>query len=309
LLTFADMRAVAPKVYNNWRDMLLSDLYLKALKKLEQGDREAVDPQRRVAEMKQEVSERLSQTNATPEAIAHFLDPMPDRYFLTMPDIALHFQLITNLGDQLFLTRHRHFTDLEYTEYLVVTRDQPGLFSKIAAALTANGLSILSARITTRLDGIVLDIFRISHQPNASALALEEERWERVDQDLERVISGAQDAEQLVAKMLAEQLRGKHLPARVATEVTIDNRLSDQFTVVDVFTQDRIGLLFAITNTLFRLGLRIHLARISTNALQALDVFYVTDASGNKITDLTKLRELRDELTMKLEPQREQPAA
>jgi [protein-PII] uridylyltransferase len=140
-------------------------------------------------------------------------------------------------------------------------------------------------------------------------MALEEERWERVDQDLERVISGAQDAEQLVAKMLAEQLRGKHFAARVATEVTIDNRLSDEFTVVDVFTQDRIGLLFAITNTLFRLGLHIHLARISTNAFQALDVFYVTDASGNKITDLRKLRELRDELTMRLEPQQEQPAA
>ncbi|HEY2664499.1 MAG TPA: [protein-PII] uridylyltransferase [Candidatus Binataceae bacterium] len=311
LLTFADMRAVAPKVYNNWRDMLLGDLYFRALKRLEQGDREAVDPERRVAEMKQEVSVRLSEANATPAAIAHFLEPMPDRYFLTMPedDIALHFQLITNLGDQLFATRHRHFTDREYTEYIVVTRDQPGLFSKIAAALTANGLSILSGRITTRLDGIVLDIFRISHQANASAMALEEERWERVDQDLERVISGAQDAEQLVAKMLAEQLRGKHFAARVATEVTIDNRLSDEFTVVDVFTQDRIGLLFAITNTLFRLGLHIHLARISTNAFQALDVFYVTDASGNKITDLRKLRELRDELTMRLEPQQEQPAA
>jgi [protein-PII] uridylyltransferase len=284
---------------------------LKGLKILEQGDREAVDPARRVAEMKEEVSARLSQANATPEAITHFLEPMPDRYFLTMPedDIALHFQLVTNLGDQLLATRHRHFIDREYTEFIVVTHDQPGLFSKIAAVLTANGLSILSGRITTRLDGVVLDIFRISHLANAGAMALEEERWERVGQDLDRVVGGTQDAEELVEKRLAEQLRGKHFVSRVATEVTIDNRLSDEFTVVDVFTQDRMGLLFAITNTLFRLGLRIHLARISTNALQALDVFYVTGAGGNKITDLRKLRELHDELMMSLEPLREQPAA
>ena len=59
LLTYADMRAVAPKVYNNWRDMLLSDLYLRALKVLEQGDREAVDPARRLATVKAAVRETL----------------------------------------------------------------------------------------------------------------------------------------------------------------------------------------------------------------------------------------------------------
>jgi [protein-PII] uridylyltransferase len=63
--------------------------------------------------------------------------------------------------------------------------------------------------------------------------------------------------------------------------VTIDNRTSEQYTVVDVFTQDRVGLLFAITHTLFKLGLRIHLARITTNADQALDVFYLSDREGN----------------------------
>jgi [protein-PII] uridylyltransferase len=83
--------------------------------------------------------------------------------------------------------------------------------------------------------------------------------------------------------------------------VTVDNRSSEQFTVVDVFTQDRVGLLFAITHTLFKLGLIIHLARISTNADQALDVFYVSDGEGNKITGLERMRELRAALTERLE--------
>ncbi len=64
LLTFADMRAVAPNVYNNWRDMLLSDLYMRSLKILEQGDREAVDPARRLALVKSAVAAQLASAGA-----------------------------------------------------------------------------------------------------------------------------------------------------------------------------------------------------------------------------------------------------
>ena len=97
------------------------------------------------------------------------------------------------------------------------------------------------------------------------------------------------------------QSAGRKFVRHVPTEVTVDNRTSEQFTVIDVFTQDRVGLLFAITHTLFRLGLRIHLARISTNADQALDVFYVSDRDGGKIEDLDRMRELRDGLLEKVE--------
>jgi [protein-PII] uridylyltransferase len=83
--------------------------------------------------------------------------------------------------------------------------------------------------------------------------------------------------------------------------VTIDNRTSEEYTVIDVFTQDRVGLLFAITYTLFQLELRIHLARITTNADQALDVFYLSDREGNKITDIAAQRELRQKLLERLE--------
>jgi [protein-PII] uridylyltransferase len=114
------------------------------------------------------------------------------------------------------------------------------------------------------------------------------------------VINGEQDIASLVA---ANQngLGGRRFVRRLATEVTVDNRSSEQYTVVDVFTQDRVGLLFAITHTLFQIGLIIHLARISTNADQALDVFYVSDREGDKITSLERMRELRAALTEKLE--------
>ena len=111
LLTYADMRAVAPKVYNNWRDMLLSDLYMRALKVLEQGDREAVDPARRLATVKAAVRETLLAASAPEADVSAFLDEMPDRYFFTVPedDIPLHFDLMRSLDDRPLVCRIRHF--------------------------------------------------------------------------------------------------------------------------------------------------------------------------------------------------------
>ena len=303
LLTFADMRAVAPSVYNNWRDMLLSDLYMKTLKLLEQGDREAVDPERRLALVKTAVREQLGGTNATAEEITSFLELMPERYFLTVPeaDIAIHFDAMRALGQRRLVCRHRHFPDLEFSEFIVVTADEPGLFSKIAGVLTANYLNILSARITTRSDGVALDVFHVSHLHGARTLAMEEDRWLRVERDLERVLTGEQDIAELVAATQRSRLAGRKFVRHVPTEVTVDNRSSEKFTVVDVFTQDRVGLLFAITHTLFQLGYIIHLARISTNADQALDVFYISDHAGNKIMELERMRALRAALTERLE--------
>lgn len=306
LLTFADMRAVAPNVYNNWRDMLLGDLYMRALKVLEQGDREAVDPARRLVQVKTAVRQQLEGHHAPAEAIEQFLERMPDRYFLTVPegDIALHFELMQALakGEGFALvSRHRHFPELEYSEFLVATPDQPGLFSKIAGVLTANNLNIVSARITTRDDGVALDSFRVSHTIGAGGVALEEDRWLKVEAELEQVLRGHRDVVELVATAHRESApRRRRFVRRVPTEVTVDNRSSEQFTVVDVFTQDRLGLLFTITHTMFELGLRIHLARISTNADQALDVFYVSDRGGRKIVEVEAMRELRETLLAKL---------
>ena len=279
------MRAVAPNVYNNWRDMLLSDLYMRALKILEQGDREAVDPARRLAAGQGRGARRSSTTAKAPAEEIAALSRPDARSLLSSrcpkTTSRLHFELMRALGEHPLVCRHRHFPELEFSEFIVVTRDQPGLFSKIAGALTANNLNILSARITTRTDGIALDVFRVSHRATG-AMALEEDRWLRVERDLERVLTGQQDIAALVAAAHRTRIAGRKFVRRVATEVTVDNRSSEQFTVVDVFTQDRVGLLFAITHTLFELGMVIHLARISTNADQALDVFYVSDRERRK---------------------------
>jgi [protein-PII] uridylyltransferase len=297
VLTYADMKAVAPNVYNNWRDALLSELYMLTLHELEHGDREAVDPQRSMAAAKQAARERLE--GSDPAGVERFLERMPERYFLSVGehDIPLHFELLNALGEDVLKCRHRHFSPLQFTEFSVVTRDQPGLFSKIAGVLTANNLNILSARITTTRDGVALDVFRVSHLQGGAPLALDEERWNRVENDLLGVLAGRHEVETLVAqaRRLPAWQQKKHAP-RFPTEVTVDNRASETLTVIDVFTQDRIGLLFTITHLLYKLGIRIHLARISTYADRALDVFYVSDQAGDKLADPVLLEEIRGRL-------------
>jgi len=82
---------------------------------------------------------------------------------------------------------------------------------------------------------------------------------------------------------------GKYRPTRIA----FDNSVSTRCTVIDVFTYDRIGLLYDITRTLSALGLDIVLSKISTKADQVADVFYVREAGGGKILDEARQEEVR----------------
>src|SRR5260370_36056641 len=110
-----------------------------------------------------------------------------------------------------------------------------GLFWRPAGVPPANNRNILSGRITTRADEIALDVFRVSNLASAGGLAMEEERWLRVERDLERVLNGEQDIEQLVANAHRTRFGARKFVRRAASEVTVDNRTSEQFTVVDVF--------------------------------------------------------------------------
>ena len=296
LLTFADMRAVAPKIWNSWHDMLLSELYLGTLDIFEREAFVEEDQLARVDRVKQRIAGAAHpQVGAT--ALAAFLGDMPDRYFLGTAEEAVvhHIDLVQQLDGQPCLSEVKHFPDRAFSEFTVVTRDRPGLFAMITGVLLAQDLNILTASINTSRAGIALDIFRISHgeQPE---ITLRPARWQRVIETLPKVLAGEQEVEDLVAAARqASPLARKYVP-RVPTNIDIDNQISDHFTVLDVYTQDRVGLLFTIANTLYHLGLSIHIAKITTSVDQVLDVFYVTDLANRKIVDPERLDEIRSVL-------------
>ena len=154
----------------------------------------------------------------------------------------LHLEMIGALDAQPLVCRRRHFPELEFSEFMVATRDQPGLFAKVAGVLTANNLNILSARIITCGSGIALDVFRVSHQIGEAAM--DDERWMRVERDLERVLDGQEDIAELVAR--ARRIRLDHGGSCAASRLKLRSTIAapKNSPSVDVFTQDRVGLLY-----------------------------------------------------------------
>jgi len=83
-------------------------------------------------------------------------------------------------------------------------------------------------------------------------------------------------------------------------KIAVDNRLSDDHTVVEVKCPDRLGLLYLITRTLSAQGLDIASARIATEIDQALDTFYVHDRAGRKLDEPAATEPLRAALEQAL---------
>lgn len=298
LLTFADMQAVGPDVWNNWKGSLLEDLYLQTLRvleDLEKGEFRREDRQSKVRRIQVRLRQRLLAKYGA-EIIEHFFNLMPERYFIATPEdeIPSHFELMEEFRDQTYLSMLRHYPEKEYSEMVICSKDRPGLFARITGVFAAMGLDILSARITTRKDGLILDVFRISHSGRPEVV-MEPGRWERVRSTLGQVLTGAVDVARLVENAKPSFFLRRR-PPKVPTVIQIDNEASEDFTVVEVYTQDRVGVLFAITYGLHRLGISIHLAKISTNVDQVADVFYVTDEMGRKIHDKELLEAVRDNL-------------
>jgi [protein-PII] uridylyltransferase len=238
-----------------------------------------------------------------------FLESMPDSYVLGTPEemIAPHGELRRRLEEHeaagerpAVAVALNDFPERDYSEFAVCTRDRPGLFAMLSGVLAAHGMNILAARIATSRDAVALDAFRISHADTDIDFALDAERWERVERTLRGVLAGEVDVEELVRRSRRPSiLSRRRRPA--PTRVEIDNRVARQYTVLDVYSADRVGLLFDITNCLYHLWLDIHLAKITTMVDQVLDVFYVTDNEGQKIEDPTRLALIERELTRALE--------
>lgn len=295
LLTYADMKSVGPQVWNHWKASLLEQLYLssvRVLEEMEKGEFRGEDRMSRLRRIKTRVESRLAAEHSA-DRVRAFIAAMPDRYFLGTPEdeMPAHFELVERFKDQVYVSAVRHLPEKEFTEITICTTDRPGLFANIAGVLAAMGLDILSARIITREDGLILDTFRIS-QMNMPETVMKAEKWQRVQALLEKALAGELDVARLVSQSDKPSLFKKRV-AKVPTAIQIDNAASDDFTIVEVYTQDRIGVLFTITHTLHQLGLSIHVAKISTNVDQVADIFYVADEHGGKIGDAVRLEAIR----------------
>ncbi len=297
LLTYADIRGVGPDVWSEWKGNLLQELYEKAFQVLERGDFRLEASSERVKKAKRTVVDLL--TDELPvAAVKDELRAMSIRNLLATPAklLAEHVRTLVRLDSQQLLMQVRHEPDSGYTNVIICTYDVPGLFSKITGVMAANGLNILGAQINTSNNGKALDVLQVNSPQRG--LITDESRWRKVEDDLQQVLSGKVLVTALVEKRRKNtSLIDKPKPkSRFPGRVDIDNEVSADYTVLDVYADDKIGLLYQITSALTELGLYIGVAKISTKADQVADVFYVKDIFAQKISAADKLADIRNRL-------------
>jgi [protein-PII] uridylyltransferase len=284
LLTYADISAVGPGTWNLWKGSLLWELYYRALSRFTGEDHYQTDTDR----LGQGVIQKLGAGWSAVEVEQH-LAMMPERYLRTVSpdDIARHLRLIRRLGSGTLAADWRTLEGKHCSEMTVATTDCAGLFAKLAGTLSANGVNILSADLYTREDGLVIDALRICEVN--SLHPIRERYWPRIEQKLVAALQGDFDVAQAFKKWGSKQAQGRNQKKRLKppAKVRFDQTASTSTTVVEVSVQDEPGLAYRIADCLASLGLDISFATISTEKGRVLDVFYVSDSAGLKLSDST----------------------
>lgn len=293
LLTIADSRATGPGAWNTWKASLLRELCDKVDHLLRRGDWKKEEVERRSGEVQEAVLAKIPQQEDRNKVIK-WLDTLSFRYLLSQPADAIldHYRMERELAGQVLVLRTER-AEGDMWRITVATRDKPGLFATITGVLWVRGLNILSAEIFTRQSGVALDVITVERLPDPDRAF---EVVERIQGDLEKSIKDRKHLDALVASKRKPSLLQKRVLPRREDQIVIDEEASDFYTIIEVYTWDRPGVLHTITQTLFEVDISIQLAKISTPGAQVADVFYVTDLAGEKIRDLEQQARIRARL-------------
>jgi [protein-PII] uridylyltransferase len=305
LLTWADSKATGPRAWNEWIANLVQELFFKILHILEKKELATPHAMVKVKETRSEIRCLMADRTGNFD-MERSLEVMSPRYMLnTSPhDILDHISMHQRLKERLinheaaaFMLEAEQDDSEGYWEITFLAKDRPGLFSDIAGVLALNNINILSADIYTWRDGTAVDIFKVTEPLDPIH---PDKAWNNVRRDLRSVFTGKLSLEYRLSKrrspsILSEQKKPTHPP-----KVTVDNRASDFFTLIEIFTDDRVGLLYTITHTLYNLRLDIRISKIATKADQVADVFYVRDFEGQKVEDKEQIMEIKKALLHQL---------
>jgi [protein-PII] uridylyltransferase len=306
LHTFVDAQATSDKLWNGFKDSLLWALYSKSLAlmtgRAEFARAEETHRQLLMDEVRLLIPEHIS----AEELHAHFAN-LPPRYFqvqvarqvaedLELTHKFMRLQISDEDSPLVPVVSWHNEPDRGCNAVKVCTWDRAGLFRKIAGSLSAMGLNILSAQIFTRSDGIVLDTFFVIDASTGS-LAGAEQR-DKFGGLLTRALTG----EELDFHALMRRNRNTrpiyqaYTGERIPTAIQFDNESSEMRTLIEIETEDRIGLLYAISECLTELHLDISAAKINTERGAAIDSFYVRELDGKKVIAPERQREIERKL-------------
>ena len=290
VLTVVDIRAVGPGTWNGWKGQLLGTLYDNAEEVLRLGHKQ----RGRVERLEAKQADLAQAMGWDDEALAAYVRRFPEAYWIAEPsDVLAHnAAFVHSAGNQPLQIDAQVYLERGATLITVYAADHPGLFSRIAGAIHVAGGNIIDARIHTTRDGMALDNFLV--QDPLGRPFDEAGQVERLKTAIADALAGR--------GKLTDRLKAKPLPRaradafRIEPNVLVDNKASNRFTVVEVAARDRPALLNQLAYALFVSKVTIHSAHVATYGERAVDVFYLTDLTGDKLTPGTRVRTLEKRL-------------
>jgi len=293
MLTVVDIRAVGPGVWTGWKGQLLRTLYFET-EPLLTGGHTSISRRERVAEAQSAFAAAMP--DMKPGELESYLAKHYEAYWLNVKaeHQVRHAQLIRQAEreGQKIATDIRTDAFTAITEVTVYAPDHPRLLAQLTGACAVAGANIIGAQIFTTTDGMALDTLLIQREFDEEAD--ERRRGEKIRDMILKALTGKVKLAEAIAKNTRRTSRIKAFS--IEPQVIIDNQSSNRFTVIEVNGLDRLGFLYDLTEALFRLNLNISSAQIATFGERAVDVFYVTDLTGAKITGETRQKQIRERL-------------
>ncbi|MBY8976681.1 [protein-PII] uridylyltransferase [Rhodobacteraceae bacterium NNCM2] len=282
VLTVCDIRGVGPGVWNNWKAQLLRNLYSDT-RDLLTGGAEQASRLHRVDRARAELAAAIS--DWPKEEIAAELARHYPHYWLGL-ETEFHVRFAEMARNNIGGVNSQFMMDEERdaTVALLYMQDHPGIFSRVAGAFALAGANVVDARTYSTSEGMICSSFTLQ---DADGHPFEQTRLPRLKRTIERTLMG----EVIVRDGLKEKVKNKSAkPFEVPTRIIFDNESSDLYTIIEVNARDRLGLLHLLTRTLSNLNINIFTAVIATYGEHAVDVFYVRDLFGLKISAESKQR-------------------
>jgi [protein-PII] uridylyltransferase len=295
LLTWADSSAVGSGSFTQWKDELLTELYMR----LDEQFTNNGAPSNQTVDLENSLL-AMSGSDEETQTVKQHCAKVPRRYLVEVgiADARMHIDLIKNLHacrqnakpcEAAVSVR----AGGELVDIWIASIDHPKRFAQICGAFLGLGVNVISAIAYTRSDGIILDHFRVSYAASLNSSAKPDDAyWQKVGTEIENALSGAADVRTKIENARKKIQIIPQVSRSVEPDVRIDNKISDTYTVVDVICGDRVGLLYGLSRALADLGCDIHFAKVETNQGLATDVFYVTEL-GVKVLDPEKGHNIR----------------
>jgi [protein-PII] uridylyltransferase len=277
VLTVCDIRGVGPGTWNNWKAMLLRQLYRDTADALE-GGLETVNRENRENEAKRALKDKLAgwDAKALREELARHYAPYWQG--LSTATQTVFAQLLIDLPDNEIRIDLHPDPDRDATRACFALVDHPGIFSRLAGALALVGANVVDARTYTSKDGYATAVFWVQ---DAEGKPYEISRLPRLRGMIDKTLKGEVIARDALADR--DRVKKRDREFRFPTHITFDNDGSDIYTIIEVDTRDRPGLLYDLTRTLAANNIYIASAVIATYGAQVVDTFYVKDMFGLKL--------------------------